>query len=422
VTAAILRAGARTFLSVRKHRNYRLFFIGQVISVTGTWMQRVAQAWLVLSLTHSPIAVGILALCQFMPFTLFSLVAGVVVDRLDARRTVIGTQVTQMFLSATIAVVALAGVARPWHVYVIAALMGLVQVLDAPSRQSLTFRMVGPAELPNAISLNSGLFNGARIFGPALGGVLIAAAGAGFCFGVNAVSYVAVLAGLMMMRPGEFHPVERRERPRILAGLKEGLRFAHSDEQVWLMLTLVFVMSTFCLNFNVLLPVLAKQTLHSGPEVFGLLSGVFGGGALLGALFSAHMSRATMGTTVLGSAGFALSELLLAPVRTTFVAALLLFFAGLCFTTWSSNSNSLIQLATPDHLRGRVIGIYFFAFAGSGTAGGILAGWLTAAGGTELGFGVAGIAGLATSLWVWLRSRTASLVEESPREEAELAA
>ena len=422
MTAAILRAGARTFLSIRRHRNYRLFFIGQVISVTGTWMQRVAQAWLVLTLTHSPIAVGILALCQFMPFTLFSLVAGVVVDRLDARRTVIGTQVTQMFLASTIAAIALLGVARPWHVYVIAALMGLVQVLDAPSRQSLTFRMVGPAELPNAISLNSGLFNGARIFGPALGGVLIAAAGAGFCFGVNAVSYVAVLAGLLMMRPEEFHPVERRERPRILAGLKEGLRFARSDEQVWLMLTLVFVMSTFCLNFNVLLPVLAKQTLHSGPEVFGLLSGVFGGGALLGALVSAHMSRATMGTTVLGSAGFALCELLLAPARTTLLAALLLFLAGICFTTWSSNSNSLIQLATPDHLRGRVIGIYFFAFAGSGTAGGILAGWLTAAGGTELGFGVAGIAGLATSLWVWLRSRTAPLVEESRHKEAELAA
>jgi MFS family permease len=421
VTAAILRAGARTFLSVRKHRNYRLFFIGQVISVTGTWMQRVAQAWLVLSLTHSPVAVGILALCQFMPFTLFSLVAGVIVDRLDARRTVIGTQITQMFLASTIAVIALAGVAQPWHVYVIAALMGLVQVLDAPSRQSLTFRMVGPDELPNAISLNSGLFNGARIFGPALGGVLIAAAGAGFCFGVNAVSYVAVLAGLFMMRPEEFHPIARRERPRIIAGLKEGLRFARSDEQVWLMLTLVFVLSTFCLNYNVLLPVLAKTTLDAGPEVFGLLSAVFGAGALLGALASAHLGRATVGTAVVGSLGFALSELLLAPVRSTAVASLLLFIAGVCFTTWSSNSNTLVQLATPDHLRGRVIGIYFFAFAGTGTAGGILAGWLTAVGGTELGFAVAGIAGIAASLYVWLRSRSASLVEEAPREEAELA-
>jgi MFS family permease len=415
MTAAILRAGARTFLSVRKHRNYRLFFTGQVISNIGTWMQRVAQAWLVLSLTHSPVAVGILALCQFLPFTLFSLVAGVVVDRLDAWRTVISTQVTQMVLASTIAAAALAGVAQVWHVYVIAALMGVVQVLDAPSRQSLTFRMVGPLELPNAISLNSGVFNGARIFGPALAGVLIAAAGAGVCFAVNAASYIAVLVGLLMMRPQEFHAFERRERSRTLyTGLKEGISYARHDEQIWLMLTLVAVMSTFTLNFNVLLPVLAKQTLHSGPETFGVLSGVFGVGALIGALVSAHVSRATMGTTAIGTAGFALCELLIAPLRSTPLIGLLLFIAGICFTTWSSNSNSLIQLAAPDHMRGRLIGLYFFAFAGTGTAGGILSGWLTAAGGTELAFAVAGIAGLSVSFYVWLRSRAVSLVEEQP--------
>jgi MFS family permease len=418
VTAAILRAGARTFLSVRKHRNYRLFFTGQVISNIGTWMQRVAQAWLVLSLTHSPLAVGILALCQFMPFTLFSLVAGVVVDRLDAWRTVISTQLTQMLLASTIAVIALAGVAQAWQVYVIAALMGLVQVLDAPSRQSLTFRMVGPLELPNAISLNSGVFNGARIFGPAIAGVLIAAAGAGVCFAVNAASYLAVLAGLLLMRPEEFHAVKRRERPRsIAAGLKEGISYARQDSRVWLTLILVFVMSTFCLNFNVLLPVLAKQTLHSGPETFGILSAVFGVGALIGALVSAHLSRATMGTTALGSAGFALCQLLIAPVRTTFVIAVLLFVAGIFFTTWSSNSNSLIQLAAPDHLRGRLIGLYFFAFAGTGTAGGIISGWLTAVGGTELAFAIAGLVGVSTSLLVWLRSRGVPLIEDRHAEE-----
>ena len=415
MTAAILRAGARTFLSVRKHRNYRLFFTGQVISNIGTWMQRVAQAWLVLSLTHSPVAVGILALCQFLPFTLFSLVAGVVVDRLDAWRTVISTQVTQMVLASTIAAAALAGVVQVWQVYVIAALMGVVQVLDAPSRQSLTFRMVGPLELPNAISLNSGVFNGARIFGPALAGVLIAAAGAGVCFAVNAASYVAVLVGLLMMRPQEFHAVERRERSRSLyTGLKEGISYARHDEQIWLMLTLVAVMSTFTLNFNVLLPVLAKQTLHSGPETFGVLSGIFGVGALIGALVSAHVSRATMGTTAIGTAGFALCELLIAPLRSTPLIALLLFIGGICFTTWSSNSNSLIQLAAPDYLRGRLIGLYFFAFAGTGTAGGILSGWLTAAGGTELAFAVAGVVGLSVSFYVWLRSRAVSLVEEQP--------
>ena len=415
MTAAILRAGARTFLSVRKHRNYRLFFTGQVISNIGTWMQRVAQAWLILSLTHSAVAVGILALCQFLPFTLFSLAAGVVVDRLDAWKTVISTQITQMLLASTIAVIALAGVAQPWEVYVIAALMGLVQVLDAPSRQTLTFRMVGPLELNNAISLNSGVFNGARIFGPAIGGVLIAAAGAGVCFAVNAASYIAVILGLLLMRPSEFHAVERRERPRtLLSGLKEGLSYARNDEQIMLVLVLVAVMSTFCLNFNVLLPVLAKQTLHSGPEVFGILSAVFGVGALIGALVSANIARATMGTTVIGTAGFALSELLIAPLRSAAVIGVLLFLGGICFTTWSSNANSLIQLAAPDYLRGRLIGIYFFAFAGTGTAGGILSGWLTAAGGTELAFAVAGIAGLAVSAYVWLRSRTVPLVEEQP--------
>src|SRR5207302_3383166 len=189
--------------------------------------------------------------------TLFSLVAGVIVDRLDSWRTVIATQFTQMLLASAIAVDALSGSAQAWHVYVIAALMGLVQVLDAPSRQSLTFGMVGPAGLPHAIGLNSGVFNGARIFGPALGGVLIAAAGAGVCFAVNATSYIAVLVGLMLMRPQEFHAVERRDHPRTLyTGLKEGISFARRDEQIWLMLSLVAVMSTFCLNFNVLLPVL----------------------------------------------------------------------------------------------------------------------------------------------------------------------
>jgi len=415
MTAAILRAGARTFLSVRKHRNYRLFFTGQVISNIGTWMQRIAQSWLILSLTHSAVAVGILALCQFMPFTFFSLVAGYVVDRLDSWKTVISTQCTQMVLASSMAVVALAGVAKPWQVYVIAALMGLVQVLDAPSRQSLTFRMVGPKELPNAISLNSGVFNGARIFGPALGGVLIAATSAGVCFAVNAVSYIAVLAGLLMMRPSEFHAFERRDRPRTLVrGLQEGIAYARQDEQIMLMLILVAVMSTFCLNFNVLLPVLAKQTLHSGPQVFGILSAVFGVGALIGALVSANIARATMATTVIGTSGFALSELLIAPLRSTVVISALLFLGGICFTTWSSNANSLIQLSAPDHLRGRLIGLYFFAFAGTGTAGGILMGWLTAAGGTELGFAVAGVAGLSISAYVWVRSRAVPLVEEQP--------
>jgi MFS family permease len=394
VTAAFVRFNGRAFASVRKHRNYRLFFLGQTISLPGTWMQRITQAWLILTLTHSPLAVGVLALAQFLPFTAFSLFAGVVVDRLDARRTVIGTQIGHMVLASTIAAITLLGVVEAWHVYVIAFLGGTVQVLDAPARQQLTFRMVGRDELQNAVALNSTVFNSSRIFGPALAGVLLAAFGAGICFAINAVSFLAVLGGLLMMRQSEFFPVRKSERPTMLRGVREGLSYALRTRDVALVLLLTLVISTFCLNFNVLLPVLAKQTLHAGPRTFGVLSAAFGLGALIGGLFAAAQGRARKRIMLVGSAGFGLSELLLAPGSSVWVACLLLFLAGISFTTWSSNSNSIVQLAAPDHLRGRVIGLYFFAFAGTGALGGIMAGALIHVGGTRLAFAVAGLAAL----------------------------
>ena len=397
MTAAILRMNRRTFASLRKYRNYRLFFTGQVVSVTGTWMQRIAQAWLVLQLTHSPLAVGYLALAQFLPFTILGLFAGVVVDRLDARRTVIGTQVAAMGLASTIAGIALAGVARPWHVYVIAALMGAVQVLDAPARQALTYRMVGRDELPNAIALNSSLFNASRIFGPALGGVIIAAAGVGFCFAFNAVSYLAVLAGLVLMRVSELHPLELHERPTLLRGMRDGFAYARRSPRLLVVLGTTLVVSTVCFNFNVLLPVLAQQTLQAGPRTFGILSAFFGGGALVGALFSAGLARASLRGLLIGTAGFGGFELALAPSASVVLCAVLLFAIGVCFTVFTSNGNSTVQLEAPDHLRGRVIGLYYYAFNGLGPLGGLLAGWLSGHGGTQLAFLVAGATGLAAA-------------------------
>jgi MFS family permease len=397
VTAAFLRFNGRAFASVRKHRNYRLFFLGQTISLPGTWMQRITQAWLILTLTHSPLAVGVLALAQFLPFTAFSLFAGVVVDRLDARRTVIGTQIGHMVLASTIAAITLLGVVQAWQVYVIAFLGGTVQVLDAPARQQLTFRMVGRDELQNAVALNSTVFNSSRIFGPALAGVLLAAFDAGICFAINAVSFLAVLGGLLMMRQSEFFPVRKSERPTMLRGVREGLSYALRTRDVALVLLLTLVISMFCLNFNVLLPVLAKQTLHAGPRTFGVLSAAFGLGALIGGLFAAAQGRARKRIMLLGSAGFGLSELLLAPGSSVWLACLLLFLAGISFTTWSSNSNSIVQLAAPDHLRGRVIGLYFFAFAGTGALGGIMAGALIHVGGTRLAFAVAGLAAIVAT-------------------------
>jgi MFS family permease len=393
------RAFRRTFSSLRHHRNYRYFFAGQVVSQTGTWMQRLAQGWFVIQLTHSPIAVGILAVAQFLPFTVFGLFAGVIVDRLDARRTVIWTQAAQMVLASLIAALALAGIAQPWHVYVIAAVNGTLLVLDAPARQALTYRMVGPAELQNAISLNSSLFNAARIFGPAVAGVVIAAVGVGWCFALNAASFVAVLAGLIAMRTSEFHPLERRQRPSILGGTREGLAYVRRRPAALIVLAGVVVLSMFCFNFNVLLPVLAKQTLHSGPQTLGLLSALFGAGALVGALAAAAQRRPSLKLMLIGSFLFTGSELLLAPERSTAAVGALLFATGVGFTLWTSNSNSSLQLEAPDHLRGRVVGLYYYAFNGTGPVGGMLAGWLMARGGTQLAFVVAGIAGLTATVW-----------------------
>jgi MFS family permease len=406
VTAALVRFNGRAFASVRKHRNYRLFFAGQTISLPGTWMQRITQSWLILTLTHSPLAVGVLALAQFLPFTAFSLFAGVVVDRLDPRRTVIATQIGHMVLASTIATITLLGVVEAWHVYVIAFLGGTVQVLDAPARQQLTFRMVGRDELQNAVALNSSVFNASRIFGPAIAGVLLAAFGAGICFAINAVSFVAVLAGLLMMRQSEFFPVGKSERPTMLRGVREGLTYAFQTRDVALVLLLTLVISMFCLNFNVLLPVLAKDTLHAGPRTFGVLSAAFGLGALIGGLFAAAQGRARKRVMLAGSAGFGLAELLMAPGSSVWLACVLLFLAGISFTTWSSNSNSIVQLAAPDHLRGRVIGLYFFAFAGTGALGGIMAGALVHVGGTQLAFAVAGLAALAATALVGQLLRT----------------
>jgi predicted MFS family arabinose efflux permease len=255
--------------------------------------------------------------------------------------------------------------------------------------------MVGRDELPNAVALNSGLFNGTRVLGPALGGAVIAAAGAGACFLLNAVSFVAVLASLRLIRPEELVPLDRGdERPTFVQGSREAFAFVRRVPLAGVILGMVLLVTTLAFNFNVLLPVLAKQTLHEGPEVFGIVTACFGAGALAGALISAAISRASPRLVVGGAAAFGLTELALAPQSTLAAVAPLLVLAGLAFTLWTSNANATLQLSTPDRLRGRMMGFYYFAFNGAGPAGGLLAGWLAASGGTALAFGVGGVAAL----------------------------
>jgi MFS family permease len=339
----------------------------------------------------------------------------VLTDRLDARRLVIGTQIAQVVTAVALTWIALGGFAQPWMLYTVAFLNGLVLVLDVPSRQQLTYRMVGREALPNAIALNSSLFNASRVFGPSLAGVILGFAGVGVCFIVNAVSFLAVLIGLLAMRARDFFPVEEFERPEILRGTREGLAYVRRQPRMLVVLGLTVVLSTFCFNFNVTLPVLAYTTLHTHALVFGILSAVFGAGALAGALIAAARGRVSAKVMIIGSVVFAGSELLLAPMRGTVLVGALLFLTGAGFTVWSANSNASLQLAAPDRLRGRIIGLYFYAFNGTGPLGGLLAGWLCAKGGTELAFLVAGIVGLAATAIAAQRLSGRPPVRELPR-------
>jgi MFS family permease len=408
VTSLAIALRTRTFRSLRRHRNYRIFFVGQLVSLAGSWMQNIALAWLVLELSGSPLAVGALVFARFLPFTVFGLVAGVVADRIDSRRLVMATQAAALSISIALAIVTLTGSATLPLVYVLAALGGLALAFDAPGRQSLTYQMVGPRSLPNAVALNAGLFNGSRVIGPAIAGVVIAAFGTGVCFVLNAFSFLAVLAALAILRPDELHAVERDRSARLVGGLRRALGFVRRDPQLRSLLAVVTIVSTVGFNFHVLVPLLASETLHVGPEGFGLLSASFGLGALAGALTTATFRAASWRLFATGATGFGVLALALAPVENALLAGALLFAVGVSFTLFTANANALVQLGSPDVLRGRMIALYLFAFVGLAPVGGLLAGWLADLGGTELAFSVAGVTSLATiGTASFLRARAA---------------
>jgi MFS family permease len=395
---------ARIFKSLRKHRNYRLFFMGQIVSLAGTWMQNIALAWFVVELTHSPLAIGGLAFCRFLPFMLFGLYAGVIADRFDNRRLVMATQAAQMVVSVALTALAYSGWENVPAVYALALLGGTALVVDAPGRQSLTFQMVGRDELPNAVALNTGLFNGARIIGPAIAGVIIATAGVGICFAINTVTFLAVLAALALMREDDLFSVERdSERKHAVAAIREGLSFAWHHPEVRLVLLILGIASTVGFNFHVILPVLTSETLDAGPEVFGSLSACFGAGALLGALMQAARGRASWKALLAGATLFSAGLVALAPVETVTLSGLILFVVGVGFTVWVSNTSALLQLRAPDRLRGRVMSLFMFAFAGLAPIGGLFAGLLMDVGGTPLALSLGGALSLAVVGYAWLQ-------------------
>ena len=358
-------------------RNYRLFWIGQLISLTGTWMQTTAQAWLVIQLTKSPFALGLVTTLQFLPIMLLSLVGGVITDRMPKHRLLTVTQTLALIQAAIFGTLVALGVIQLWHIYLLALIQGTINAIDNPSRQAFVPELVGREYLVNAVALNSMLFNGARIIGPALAGVVIARIGIAPTLFLNALSFVAVIAGLLMMDPSQFFAGPRQAAGPVRQRLVEGLSYVWRTPEVLLIMLVVAAIGTFGYNFSVVLPLLAGFVLHTSATGFGGLSAFLGIGSLLAAVTTAYARKVTARRLLIGSACF---SILLAAVafstNFTLSAALLvaLGFAGIIFAT---TANTLLQLTVPDVLRGRVMSLYILLFAGSTPIGGFLIGTLS---------------------------------------------
>jgi MFS family permease len=356
-------------------RNFRLFATGQVISNTGTWMQRVAQDWLVLELTHnSGEAIGITTGLQFLPLLLFSLWGGMIADRYPKRRVLMVTQAMMGALALILGLLAVTGVVRIWQVYALAFGLGLATVVDNPTRQSFVVEMVGRDELRNAIALNSAVFNLARITGPAVAGIVISLVGTSTAFFVNATSYLAVLVSLRMMRQSALHPSDRVARAK--GQLRAGLTYVRTRPDLLMTMVLVFFLATFGMNFTVTTALMSRSVFHTGASKFGVASAVFALGALIGALVAARRTRSGM-RLLLGTAlAFGTFEVLSGLMPTFWAFLILLVPTGLTVISFSTAANAATQLSVAAEMRGRVMGIYMLVFLGGAPLGAPLAGWV----------------------------------------------
>ncbi|MEV4440125.1 MFS transporter [Streptomyces sp. NPDC049577] len=383
-----LPAKGGTFSSLRV-RNYRLFATGQVVSNTGTWMQRIAQDWLVLGLTGSSAAVGITTALQFLPMLLLGLYGGVLADRYPKRGLLIVTQVAMGLTGLALAVLTLTGHVQVWHVYLTAFVLGLVTVVDNPARQAFVVEMVGPADLRNAVSLNSANFQSARLVGPAVAGVLITAVGSGWAFLLNGLSFAAPIAALLLMRASELHKVDRA--PRGKGQLREGLRHvAERPELIWPIVLVGFI-GTFGFNFPIWLTAYVNDVFHADASTYGLLNTLMAGGSLAGALLAARRGSSRLRLLVGAAFAFGLLEVAAALSPSFWVFALLLVPIGMCGLTINVTANSSVQLASDPALRGRVMSLFMMVFMGGTPLGAPLVGWVTDAYGPRVGFVAGGV-------------------------------
>jgi MFS family permease len=410
--------GARAF----RHRNYRLFFGGQAISLVGTWMQQVAQGWLVQQLTHDPLWLGLVSLAQFGPVILFGLFGGVIADQLPKRKTLIATQTTAMLLAFALFALTATHVVQVWHVMVLGAMLGISNAFDMPARQSFAVEMVGRDDVANAVGLNSALFNASRILGPAAAGLLIGATDISIAFLINGISFIAVIVSYLAMRDSELRPVPGIVRPRtwaaVIENLAEGARYVRQTPLVLLSVTIVGLVATFGMNFQVLVPPLADSILRVGASGYGFLMAASGVGSTIAALWVAFSRRPSPSVIVFGAIALGLGTIVLA-VSTSFALSLLaMAIAGAGGIAMAVTANTTIQLAVPDQLRGRVMSVYTTVFAGSVPAGGLLMGAIASAWSVPLSLMIGALLSLAVGIggWAWLRRiRAADQPLRAPR-------
>ncbi|HWR13763.1 MAG TPA: MFS transporter [Terriglobales bacterium] len=390
--------GSRIKLVFRalRHRNFQLFFSGQLISLVGTWMQNIAQAWLVYRITGSSLALGSIGFVSQIPVFIAAPIGGTIADRYNRHKLVIGTQISSMVLALILAALTLTGTIQLWHIFVLSALLGFVNGIDIPARQSFMVEMVGKEDLMNAIALNSSMFNGARIIGPAIAGVLVAAIGEGWCFFVNGVSYIAVIVGLLMMQVTP-HRVIAQSSP--VKHIIEGFQFVRGAIAIRDLLLLLGVVSLVAMPYAVLMPIFADRILHGGAKGLGILMGATGVGALLAALSLAARSGTRGLGRLIGYAafGFGASLILFSLSRSFWLSVALLIPVGYGMMLETTTSNTLIQVMVPDELRGRVLAVYTMMFMGMAPLGSLFAGGVADKIGAPLTLAIGGIVCMAAA-------------------------
>ena len=365
-----------TFRALR-HRNYRLFYTGQAISLTGTWMQTIAQSWLVIQLTDSKAAVGIVTALQFLPITLFVLPAGVIADRVRKRDLILATRALAMVQAVLLAILVATDAVQLWQVYVLALLLGVSTAFEQPARQAFVVEMVGRDDLINAVALNSGLFNAARLVGPSIAGIVIAVAGTEAAFAINAVSFIPSILALTMMNLSQLyvHSRQTHVEASVVSELREGLSFVMRTPAALMIIILVAFLGMFGYNFITVLPLLARYVLGGDSVELGFLTAALGLGAFVSALAIAGQRRATRRALFIGGTLFALLLGALALSDWFYLTLLLLVLTGMANIVFAATSNTSLQLATPDHLRGRVMALYMLLIAGSTPVGALLTGF-----------------------------------------------